>query len=180
MKYFTADLHLQHFKILQYCNRPFDTIGEMNSTIIENINSVVNGDDTLYIVGDFCFSSSPKQIASYRNRLWCNNIVLLLGNHDKELRKNKKLQGVFSEVFDWGLEINEDSLRIIMCHYPFETWAGSNHGSLHLHGHSHGNLSPKHNRLDIGVDTNNFKPLSFKEVLEKIEEQNKVFKEVVL
>lgn len=39
-------------------------------------------------------------------------------------------------------------------------------GSWHLYGHSHGNLPDDPNSLsfDVGVDTNNFKPYSLKDV----------------
>ena len=39
--WFTADFHLGHKNIIRYCNRPFDTVEEMNRTIIERLNSLV-------------------------------------------------------------------------------------------------------------------------------------------
>lgn len=31
MKFYTSDLHLDHKKIIQYCNRPFKDVDEMNN-----------------------------------------------------------------------------------------------------------------------------------------------------
>jgi calcineurin-like phosphoesterase family protein len=44
-------------------------------------------------------------------------------------------------------------------------------GSIHLHGHNHGRfnykeLNQKYRRMDIGCDTNNFKPYSINEIIE--------------
>ena len=33
--WFTADFHLGHKNIIRYCNRPSDTVEEMNRTILE-------------------------------------------------------------------------------------------------------------------------------------------------
>jgi len=41
---------------------------------------------------------------------------------------------------------------IILSHFPYATWNRSHYGSLHFHGHSHGNLPHIKNRLDVGVD----------------------------
>ena len=49
--WFTADFHLGHKNIIRYCNRPFDTVEEMNRTIIERLNSLVKTNDILYFLG---------------------------------------------------------------------------------------------------------------------------------
>ena len=45
MIFFTADLHLGHGRIINYCERPFNDVHEMNKTILDNINNVVGFDD---------------------------------------------------------------------------------------------------------------------------------------
>ena len=50
--YFTSDLHLGHRGIIEMQNRPFKSVEEMNRSLIENYNSVVHKNDTVYILGD--------------------------------------------------------------------------------------------------------------------------------
>lgn len=41
------------------------------------------------------------------------------------------------------------------------TWERSYHGSWQVFGHSHGRLEPIGKQWDVGVDNNNFYPVSF-------------------
>ena len=34
--FYTSDLHFSHSNIIQYCNRPFDSVEQMNDTLINN------------------------------------------------------------------------------------------------------------------------------------------------
>ena len=65
MIYFTADLHLGHKSIIQYCNRPFSSLEEMDNTLIDNWNKVVNNSDGVYLLGDFAW----KDHENYAKRL---------------------------------------------------------------------------------------------------------------
>ena len=48
MEYFISDTHFYHYNIIQYCDRPFDNIEEMNNKMIESWNSIVTQSDTVY------------------------------------------------------------------------------------------------------------------------------------
>ena len=69
-------------------------------------------------------------------------------------------------------EVSDGFQDIILCHYPMVVWDKSHRGSWQLFGHVHGmldgdkRLSP--NQMDIGVDSNNFRPISYQEVKEII------------
>ena len=62
----------------------------------------------------------------------------------------------------------DDNMEIVLCHYPIASWHDMNKGVMHLHGHVH---LPSDKRIaqgramDVGVDGNNLKPVSLKEVL---------------
>jgi len=62
--WFTADFHLGHKNIIRYCNRPFDTVEEMNRTILDRLNSLVKTNDFLYFLGDFCIGPKARAARS--------------------------------------------------------------------------------------------------------------------
>ena len=106
--FFTADLHLGHTNIIGYCNRPFSTGGEMDAKIISSINETVGQNDILYVIGDFCHKGGTA--LSYRERIACQNVHIILGNHDEPT----KFTSGFSSVSDQKmiLHINQ---KIFMC-----------------------------------------------------------------
>ena len=67
MDFFTADLHLGHKNIIKYCNRPFSSLKDMDETIINNWNSVVGKNDTVYALGDLVFGFHKYE--KYLNQL---------------------------------------------------------------------------------------------------------------
>ena len=145
-----------------------ETIKSHDDALIDNINAVVQKGDLFYILGDFCMGRLDE-VRAYRNRINCNNVFLIRGNHDK-LRNNEYKQ-VFNNVMDLcTLKWNEQ--KIILCHYPMLSWDGSFHGSWQLYGHCHGNLQSflqEHDlenmlNLDVGVDSHNYAPISFEQV----------------
>jgi calcineurin-like phosphoesterase family protein len=79
--YITSDDHFYHNNIIQYCNRPFASVEEMNSTLIHNWNNVVRPDDIVFNLGDFCLGSSDK----VKDTLFQLNghVILIMGNHDR-------------------------------------------------------------------------------------------------
>lgn len=78
-----ADTHFYHTNIIKYCDRPFSSTEEMDITMIDNWNSVVNPEDTTYHLGDFAFGKGSRwRIAEYRAML-NGKIILFKGNHDR-------------------------------------------------------------------------------------------------
>jgi calcineurin-like phosphoesterase family protein len=165
-EYFIADTHLGHTNIIKYSNRPFASVDEMDNTIIDNVNKVVKANDILYHLGDVVFGNIGRVIG-YIKRINCKNIRLILGNHDKVIRKDIQY---FLREFEWIHDFKEikslSGQSITLCHYALKVWNRSHYGSWHLYGHSHHSLPDDPNSLsfDVGVDGWNFKPLHFDEV----------------
>ena len=163
--WFTADFHLGHKNIIRYCNRPFDTVEAMNSTILERLNSAVKANDVLYFLGDFCIGPKARAL-ELRREIRCKKIFAVPGNHDKDTRK-------LTQEFSWLGDLAEVSIngqRIVLCHYAMRVWNHSSHGAWHLYGHSHGRLPTLGNSLsmDVGVDTHDFSPWSFDEIRDQM------------
>lgn len=158
MIWFTADTHFGHTNIIKYCNRPFHNVQEMDAAILAHINQKVKPHDILWILGDFSFGSQEY----YRNAIKCKNVNLIRGNHDMRVNKNY-LEAVFDRVED--MHVIKERTKIFLCHYAMKVWPHKHHGAMHLFGHSHGLLqNPEPYSLDVGVDANNYKPLSINDI----------------
>lgn len=156
-----SDTHFGHFNIIKYCDRPFASAEEMDEAMITRWNSRVTNDDTVYFLGDFAFAPEwrIKQIFEQLNFHLC---LIVPGNHDKTLLKMwaHPFETFIPRVriIDPLVQIEHESKKFVMCHYPMAEWDGFHRGSIHLHGHCHGSKTKKHptpkmaNRYDIGVD----------------------------
>lgn len=164
MKYYTSDLHLSHKNIIEYEKRPFSSIEEMNNTIIDNINYRLSDDDELYILGDFTLEKSANKVRNLIRRIKCKK-HLIIGNHDYFV-KNEILCSLFDSVHHY-LEIEDDGQKVILFHYPIQNWNLKHYGSIHLYGHVHSKDKlqlKEYNAFNVGIDVNNFKPITLKEL----------------
>lgn len=114
MLFFTSDLHLGHQAILQFANRPYWDIDQMNDALIENINRTVGADDGLYILGDLSYRISKEDAAALIKRIHCQNLHLIVGNHDKNWHDSP----LFVEVADYKELKLDDGVKVILFHYP--------------------------------------------------------------
>ena len=76
-----ADLHFNHTNVIKYDNAPFESVEEMNATIIRNWNNTVAKDDIVYVLGDFTLSRRTEFISEMCGSL-NGHKVLVMGNHD--------------------------------------------------------------------------------------------------
>lgn len=156
--WFSSDHHWCHKNILRFCHRPFATIEEMDAKLIENWNRCVQPYDHIWHLGDFAFRQRASETAGIFAQL--NGVKhLIRGNHDDK--------SVFA--LPWASqqdykELKIDGTHLVLCHYAIVEWHRSRYGSLHLHGHHHGTLSPYSNRIDVGVDCFDFCPVSFEQL----------------
>jgi len=185
--WFTSDTHYNHANICRATTRwtdadsvtrDFSSLDKMNETLVSNINKYVQQDDILIHLGDWSFGGF-ESIEQFRNRITCQNIHLVLGNHDHHIERNKdNVQSLFSSVHQYlDLEISwwvgkmKERSRFICMHYPIASWNGMNDAAIHLHGHVH---LPSHLRMangkamDVGVDGNAMEPINMRDVLSLI------------
>ena len=86
MIYFTSDLHIYHDREFIWKERGFDSVEDMNKTIIDNINSVVREKDTLYILGDLMLNKSKQEEAmSLLRSINCQDIHIIAGSYVRDL-----------------------------------------------------------------------------------------------
>lgn len=176
--FFTSDTHFNHSNIINFCQRPFADVEEMNETIVTNWNRVVGPENIVFHLGDFCMGGSAEW-NRFLDRL-NGHIYLILGNHD--LRNMRP--GVMErfESVEMGMCIEVDKQKIYLNHYPFLCFDGGYSDVWQLFGHVHtreNNTGLEAGRLqylyptqyDVGVDNNHFTPLSFAQVKEIMREQ---------
>ena len=169
MIYFISDTHFYHSNIIKYCNRPFKDVNEMNETIINNWNSIVKENDTIYHLGDFCLSSDDdiKKIFNKLN----GNKILIRGNHDRKSVKFYEEIG-FTVLTCAPIILNE--YKIMLSHVPLPD-AKIKEGYINLHGHIHNKRIsddyPKNysenKHINLSVDVTNYKPISIDEINKK-------------
>ena len=161
--WFTADTHFGHKNIIRYCQRPFVDVEEMNRALIENWNSVVSPDDLVFHLGDFSVGGAAEW-TSLLNKL-NGEIFLILGNHDM----NNVDQGFMRRFKRVSMQmlISIGKQRIYLNHY--------NQQNTGLDSPRLKQLFPT--QYDVGVDNNNYHPVSFEKVSEIIQQQIKKRKE---
>ena len=165
MEWFTADTHFHHANIIRYCDRPFESVEQMNETMIARWNERVQRCDTVFHLGDFGFGSR-EGLAEIRRRL-NGRIMLVIGNHDR-----KRDFDLFDGVSGWMRMMDPN---VVLAHKPglgveaLRTGAFSRDAVV-LHGHNHGAPvnSTEARFVDVGVDCWGFRPVSLDEVLERI------------
>lgn len=150
--WFTSDTHFNHQKILEYCPlRNYRSIDDMNESILKIWNSNVRPYDEVYHLGDVIFGKDYSILEKLNG-----NKHLIIGNHDQFHISTSKNAKNFCKNFVSFYEYNEviiNGLKIVLMHYPIESWNGGNRDVIHLHGHSHNTLKTKvRNRFDVGID----------------------------
>lgn len=171
--FFSSDMHIGHFNVIKYSNRPYASVREMTEALIANWNSVVREGDHVYVGGDVSFTSLTTTVSVLQQL--AGKKFLILGNHDSKLRRKEAFVNCFEWVKDYHeLTVQDPSMPggsqlIILSHYPMVSWRNSYRGSWMLHGHCHGSLNARNERenvkrLDIGVDCHNYTPVSYEQV----------------
>ena len=60
MIYYIADTHFGHKNVIRFDQRPFFDVEEMEESITMLWNAVVRKNDTVYILGDFCWGKAEE------------------------------------------------------------------------------------------------------------------------
>lgn len=195
MKFFTSDSHFSHTRILELGEgRPFKSIDHMNQVLIENAWSVMGEDDELYHLGDAAmgnFEESIKLLASMPGR----KKFLIPGNHDKVFPRLNSAARIarFTPLYeDAGYEVlnihelitldmgdgHEREVRLSHVPYSPERYARRgdklafarpvDDGKWLIHGHTHSadKISEHPREIHVGVDANNWTPVSERTIVD--------------
>lgn len=181
-KYFTADLHLGHGAIMNYCNRPFKSIERMNEVLINNINQRAKATDLIIHVGDFACYGKEKGIPGFKVK-GCSyleaidgTVILVEGNHDRNNRVKAHVKGLTVALPLLGnATVSHYPSNDIHCPFIFD----KSKLNYHICGHVHGawkHFYDKENNvlnINVGVDVWNYQLVSIQELTSYIKKIKK-------
>jgi calcineurin-like phosphoesterase family protein len=174
--FFCSDPHYSHKNLIKSlstwekgANRDFNSIAHHNDTLVNNINNTVGKDDVLFMLGDVAFGGF-ENVREFLSRIICNEVHLILGNHDKHIKFNRDgIKNCFTTV-NTRVEVFIDDDMFVLDHYPILEWEDCWEGAYHLFGHQHNltatRFSNGDNRsMDVGFDGHpEFRPYSLNEM----------------
>lgn len=187
--YLISDTHFDHENIIDYCNRPFDSLDEMENRIVNNWNSRVSYGDNILFGGDLAMAPAGKA-ASYSERL-SGNMVVLMGNHDSFSKWKAPFPVLESKYFQYNYYGEE--YEFYYSHWP-EGYSENNQRNdnrkepeysnppewfdgWNIHGHVHNNdlsnypfVNPEDKRINVGVEVLGYKPIEMNELIEVIKQ----------
>lgn len=162
-----ADTHFGHKNIIEYGDRPFRNVDEMENELIRRWNSVVKPEDTVYHLGDVLFGGKKvrervlPQLNGYK--------ILRLGNHDNRTTK-AQWRKHFDEVYEDDILLDE----LCLSHYPVpeEDLDKMMHIDLvkgNVHGHKHQNIEglDQTKYRSVSVELTAYMPVDFDSIKEQ-------------
>lgn len=149
-----SDTHFQHDNIIKYCNRPFNSVDEMNDTIIKNWNSVVRDQDIVYHLGDVYMGKKPEFLRNLKGRK-----RLILGNHDNG--KDQLLNNVFEKILVWRMF---PEFGLLLTHVPVHPNTLQEKCPVNVHGHIHDKAPYNKQYVNVSVERINYTPINIEEI----------------
>ena len=138
----------------------------MDEQLIDNWNSLVSKNDTVYHLGDFGDYNVVKKLNG--------KVILILGNYEyKDRKENYKnfeefkkflLSLGFYEVIEFKIQVKIDEIDdnpIVMTHRPIDC----HKDKFNLFGHIHKLCMIKEFGLNVGVDCHYYKPIDIERVI---------------
>lgn len=129
--YYISDLHLGHANVMEFDKRPFQTLDEMHTAIIQNWNSVVTEDDIVFILGDLAWKRAVGLEILPQLK---GSKVLIIGNHDYKMIDS--FRKFFLDVLPYH-EMIDCGMHVILSHYPIAHWNGQLRDNILIYGHVH-------------------------------------------
>jgi len=180
MEFFTSDQHFGHANIIALVGRPFQSVQEMNATIVERFNAVVTPEDTVFHLGDFCFRTTISGVTQMLGQLNGRHI-LVAGNHDPCSTVHSRWQREVRRYIEAGFtEVHQELVREVaglgvvqMNHFPlFEQSDEDTHlrytehrprvlaesARIQLCGHVHERWRVRGRSVNVGVDVWDYAP----------------------
>lgn len=174
--YVLSDTHFGHENIIEYCDRPFDSVTEMNQALVQNWNETVTADDEVVFLGDLTIAGTAEAFLQWIDRL-NGEIVFVVGDHDHEVMRTLDAVTICEHF-----HVEHDGHSFYCIHDPED--APRNWQQWLLHGHHHNNwpdkypfINPQGGLINVSVELINYEPLSFDRLVAYLE-QNRWYQSI--
>lgn len=135
--YLSSDLHFNHDRDFIWKERGFNSVEEMNETIIKNFNSVITDEDILYLGGDSMLGMDTNAGLALLRRL-NGKKYLIVGNHDTDKRIVAYKDSMIFEDIKMNYRIKYRGRTYLLTHYPtLVANEGEFNNVINIHGHTH-------------------------------------------
>ena len=148
-----SDQQFFHKNIIEFSDRPYESVSQMNEYLVANYNDYVGKDDICIWVGDVGFKG-----CTFINELLdqCNGYkILVVGNHDFN---GKKLRNLAFDETHLIYVIDYPDTRLVFTHYPMHNIP---YPHVNIHGHLHVFPDPdsKHPlHINVNCEVQEYKP----------------------
>jgi calcineurin-like phosphoesterase family protein len=133
-----SDTHFGHTNILNYCDRPFKTVQDMDKYIIDKWNKTVTNDDTIIHCGDFALVPG-EEIRNYAQQL-NGHKILIRGNHDRKgigFFESCGFEVIREKYYTLGfIKDNGEVCKYVFSHAPISDNLIPDE-MINIHGHIH-------------------------------------------
>jgi calcineurin-like phosphoesterase family protein len=146
----------------------------MDKTIVQNINSKVQPEDELFILGDLMFGDKERGINLVRQLN--GHKTLIIGNHDNFTDEQYQAMGLEEWCYYMVSSGNAKHPPVVMAHDPVETvylnrvWSFDNTEPILLNGHVHDSAEYYVDKvsgaisINVGVDVWGMQPVTLKQI----------------
>lgn len=166
-RYVIGDHHFNHKNIIEYADRPFESVTDMNTSMRSRWKDTVGQNDPILHMGDVAFTSESMTAEDYLSNL-PGNPTLLLGNHDDQINAEK-----FQYLCVEQTIIQHQGYRFYCTHRPENV--PSDWTEWVIHGHVHNNqpfIDYNNNKLNVSVEQIRYTPIPVPVLVKALKNMN--------
>lgn len=172
-RYVISDHHFDHENIIEYCDRPYENVNQMNKEMKKTWNKqITNNDepdsqDTVIYGGDVAMTNEQEDSAKHLDDLNGRKMVIL-GNHDDSIDADRFPYPCVEHTI-----VQNQGYRFWYTHNPEDVPSYWNQWILH--GHVHNNepfIRYDQKKINVSVECLDYKPISLKNIVEILKRLN--------
>ena len=174
----TSDFHFGHDREFVWKARGYSSVEEMNEIQIKKFNSLVQPDDTVYILGDLMLGNNDEGIKCLKQLN--GNKYFVRGNHDTDVRVKLYMDEQNANIGFLGdaTTLKYRKYHFYMSHYPTMTGNLQKESlrqmTLNLYGHTH-QITNFYQDMPfmyhVGVDSHDGYPVLLDDIIQQMKDK---------